>query len=71
MSSIEVKSFSNADEVNDSFENAKIEAVNVGGQRIMKLILQPGWKWSSDIKPVVGTESCQANHLGLIVAGTV
>lgn len=31
MSSIEVKSFSNSDEVNDSFENAKIEAVNVWG----------------------------------------
>ena len=71
MSSIEVKSFSNADEVNDSFENAKIEAVNVGGQRVMRLTLQPGWKWSSDIKPVVGTDSCQATHLGVIVAGTV
>lgn len=42
-----------------------------GGQRVMKLTLQPGWKWSSDIKPVVGTESFQANHLGVIVAGTV
>ena len=31
MNSIEVKSFSNADEVNNSFNNAKIEAVNVGG----------------------------------------
>ena len=71
MSSIEVKSFSNADEVNISFPNAKIEAVNVGGQRVLKLTLQPGWKWSSDIKPVVGTESCKVTHLGVIVAGTV
>ena len=48
MSSVEVKSFANADEINDNFNNAKIEAVNVGNQRIMKLTLQPGWKWSSD-----------------------
>ena len=71
MSSVEVKSFSNADEINDNFNNAKIEAVNVGGQRIMKLSLEPGWKWSNDIKPTVGTDSCQATHLGVIVRGTV
>ena len=52
------------DEVNDSFPNARIEAVNVGGQRLTRLTLQPGWKWSSDIKPVVGIESCQATHFG-------
>ena len=31
MNSVEVKSFANADEINDNFNNAKIEAVNVGG----------------------------------------
>ena len=35
MSSVEVKSFNSADEVNDNFNNAKIQAVNVGNQRIM------------------------------------
>ena len=71
MSSIEVKSFSSADEVNTNFNNARIEAVNVGGQRVLKLTLQPGWKWSDDVKPTVGTESCQATHLGVIVEGSV
>ena len=41
MSNVEVKSFANADEVNTNFNNAKIEAVKVGGQRIMKLSLKP------------------------------
>ena len=67
MSNVEVKSFATADEVNTKFNNAKIEAVKVGGQRIMKLSLEPGWKWSNDIKPAVGTDSCQATHLGVIV----
>ena len=71
MSSIEVKSFSSADEVNTNFNNARIEAVNVGGQRVLKLTLQPGWKWSDDVKPTVGTESCQATHLGVIIEGSV
>ena len=51
MSSIEVKSFNNPDEVSTAFNNAKIESVKVGGQRLMRLTLQPGWKWSRDIKP--------------------
>ena len=67
----EVKTFDKADEVNNNFENAKIEAVKVGNQRVMKLTLQPGWKWSKDIKPTVGGDSCQATHLGVIVSGAV
>lgn len=71
MSSIEVKNFGkDADEVSTP-NNARVETVNVGGQRVMKLTVQPGWKWSKDIKPVVGTESCQAKHLGVIVEGTI
>ena len=49
MAGVEVKSFDKADEVNDNFNNAKIEAVKVGNQRVMKLTLQPGWQWSKDI----------------------
>ena len=63
MAGVEVKSFDNADEVNNNFNNAKIEAVKVGDQRVMKLTLQPGWQWSKDIKPKVGGDSCQAKHL--------
>ena len=69
MSSIEVKSFSSADEVNTNFNNARIEAVNVGGQRVLKLTLQPGWKWSDDVSPLSGTEFCETEHLGMVISG--
>ena len=49
MSSIEVKTFDKADEVVDKFNNAKIEAVKVGGQRVVRLHLKPGWKWSTAV----------------------
>ena len=45
MSSIEVKNFDNPDESNTSFNNAKMDIVKVGDQRVMRLTLQPGWKW--------------------------
>ncbi|MDC0992130.1 cupin domain-containing protein [Gammaproteobacteria bacterium] len=71
MSSIEVKSFVDAEEINTSFNNAKIEAVNVGGQRVVRLTLKPGWKWSIDVKPSIGTNTCQASHLGVIISGSI
>ena len=37
----------------------------------MRLTVQPGWQWSKDIKPLVGTESCQAKHVGVIIEGTI
>jgi hypothetical protein len=68
---IEVKNFaSQADESKD-MPNARMEAVNVLGHRVMKLTLAPDWKWSTDIKPIVGTPSCQATHTGIIVEGTI
>jgi|TARA_B110000503_G_scaffold141736_1_gene236157 hypothetical protein len=68
--SVEVKSFANDSEVATP-NNARVETVNVGGQRVMKLVLQPGWVWSNDIKPVVGTDSCRAKHLGVCVEGAI
>jgi hypothetical protein len=71
MGTLECKDFSTqADEVMTP-NNAKVEMVNVGGQRVMKISAKPGWKWSTDIKPVVGTESCQAKHVGVIVEGSI
>ena len=53
MPSLEAKNFSkDADEVLTP-NNARVETVNVLGQRVMKLTVQPGGKWSNDIKPVV------------------
>ena len=50
MASVEAKDFATAADEVMTPNNAKIEVVNVGGQRIIKLTVQPGWKWSTDIK---------------------
>ena len=31
--------------------------------------MQPGWRWSECIKPMVGSESCQIDHVGTVAAG--
>jgi class 3 adenylate cyclase len=31
--------------------------------------LEPGWRWSKDVRPTAGTTECQHHHLGVILAG--
>ena len=33
------------------------------------MTVQPGWRWSECIKPVVGNDTCQARHVGAVVSG--
>ena len=39
------------------------------GLVIGRAVLEPGWRWSEDVKAVVGTSSCQIHHLQLILSG--
>ena len=52
-----------------AFEHASVNVVNLPGVTITRTVYQPGWKWSTDVKPVVGTEACQAAHTGYIISG--
>lgn len=36
-----------------------------------RAVYQPGWRWSTDMKSIVGTSSCQLHHLGYSVSGTM
>jgi hypothetical protein len=31
--------------------------------------IEPGWKWSNDVKPLAGTDSCQVAHVGYVISG--
>jgi hypothetical protein len=50
-------------------DKTRVEVVHVGDTEVGRLTLQPGWKWSECIKPVVKTDSCQAEHLGYMISG--
>ncbi len=54
-----------------TLEHGVLDIVNLHGATVVRATLQPGWKWSTDVKPLVGTESCQAAHTGHIVSGHV
>jgi len=43
--------------------------VDIGGVAMGRAVLEPGWRWSEDVKPMVGTRMCEVHHLQLILAG--
>jgi hypothetical protein len=42
----------------------KADVVNVGGRVVGRGTFEPGWRWSENIKPIAGTDSCKVSHLG-------
>jgi hypothetical protein len=70
MTGLIAKSFDSPDETR-SPDKTKMDVVDLAGVKAARLTVQPGWRWSECIKPVVGGESCQAHHIGVIVSGTM
>ena len=64
----EHKSFEAPDETRQ-FHNGRAEVLEVGGGEIGRLIFEPGWRWSNDVKPLAGTESCEAPHFQYHLSG--
>jgi|SRR5581483_2339306 len=70
MAGVEHKNLNSPDETRTP-DKTRMEIAHIGGRQVARLTLQPGWKWSECIKPVVNTESCQAEHLGYVVSGRI
>ncbi len=68
MASLEKKSF-NAPDERRTPSNTTIETVRFGDRTVARITYHPGWRWSIDIKPVVGGDLCQVNHFMYVVSG--
>lgn len=63
-----VKSLEKPDEVR-GFDKGRLELVKVEGRTVGRAVFQPGWKWSSHVKPIAKTKSCEAPHFQYQIAG--
>ncbi|HVB44175.1 MAG TPA: cupin domain-containing protein [Streptosporangiaceae bacterium] len=68
MTGINRKNFSSADETRTP-DKTKVETVGLGSVKAARFTMQPGWRWSQCIKPIAGTDTCQARHIGAVVSG--
>jgi len=69
MPEVEVKNFDSPDETRPFEGKGQAEVVQVAGRPVAKGTFEPGWKWSVNLKPIAGTDSCQVSHLGYCVSG--
>ena len=70
MARAEHMSFDAPDEVRD-MPLGKAEIIKIGGGEVMRMILQPGWRWSEHVKPLAKTELCEAPHFQYTVSGRI
>jgi mannose-6-phosphate isomerase-like protein (cupin superfamily) len=68
MGGIDSRGFDSPDETRTP-EKTRVEVVRMGSTSAARMTLEPGWRWSDCIKPVAGTESCQARHVGVVQSG--
>ena len=68
MAEILRKSLDDPDEVVE-LPGVRAEIVDLGDLTVGRLVNEPGWRWSTHVRPMVGGEWCQARHVGVILSG--
>jgi hypothetical protein len=51
--------------------HVRLDVGRAGAARIKRMIYPPGFRWSKDMKSVVGTELCMHAHAGFLVKGRI
>ena len=64
----QAKSLRSPDQVR-RFPNGRIETVSHNETTVGRFFLEPGWRWSRDVGPIVHTRSCQIHHQGVVLSG--
>src|SRR5919198_6695332 len=68
MAGVQSRDFESPDETRAP-DKTQVDVVRMGGASAARFTFEPGWRWSECVKPVAGTESCQARHVGVVQAG--
>jgi class 3 adenylate cyclase len=61
----------NLDQPNETrtFGLGRLDLVDLGDTVVGRTHYAPGWRWSQDVKPIVGTDWCEIHHVGYTVSG--
>jgi len=51
------------------FDHGRMDLVSLGELTVGRTVAEPGWRWSTHIRPVVGGDWCQNRHVGFVVSG--
>ena len=70
MPGLQTRAFDSPDETRTP-DKTQVDVVRMGDTTAGRFIFEPGWRWSVCVKPVVGTDSCQVRHVGVVQSGTL
>lgn len=68
MTTMAKRSFDQPDQTRTP-SKTRVDVVEFDSVKAARFTMQPGWRWSECVKPVVGTDSCQVRHVGAVVSG--
>ena len=68
MAGVQALDFDSPDETRTP-DKTRVDVVRIGNTTAARFALEPGWSWSECVKPVAGTDSCQARHVGIVQSG--
>jgi uncharacterized cupin superfamily protein len=69
MSTTEQRSIDDPHETRPFKDHGHMDVVTLGDFTLGRGVFEPGWRWSEDVKPIAGTESCQTRHTGICLSG--
>jgi hypothetical protein len=70
MAELAGKRFESPDEIREfTDDKRRIELVDLNGNAVGRGSFAPGWRWSKNVKPLAGTDSCQVEHIGYVLQG--
>jgi class 3 adenylate cyclase len=68
MPSLQYKTLASSDDVR-AFPNGRAEVVRIDEATIGRVTYEPGWRWSKDLAPIMGTPNCRLHHFGFAISG--
>ena len=51
--------------------HVRLDVARAGTARVKRMVYPSGFRWSVDMKPVVGTELCMHAHVGFLARGQI
>ena len=49
----------------------QLDIVQAGSGRVKRAVYPPGFRWSTHMKPIVGTDLCMHAHVGFLARGQI
>lgn len=71
MARLQRKKLEKPDEVRPYLARGRTDIFQLDDIVIGRMVNEPGWRWSVDVKPAVGTDRCLYHHVGVVLSGAL